>query len=43
MRDYSENNDISTSKTAPIVNGIMRDMMSVLVLEGALDENWMKN
>ena len=36
MRDYLKNNDISI-KDGTDVNGIMRDMMSVL-LEGALDE-----
>ena len=35
MRDYLKNNDISI-KDGTDVNGIMRDMMSVL-LEGALD------
>ena len=36
MRDYLKNNDIRI-KDGTDVNGIMRDMMSVL-LEGALDE-----
>ena len=36
MRDYLKNNDISI-KDGTDVNGIMRDMMSV-ILEGALDE-----
>ena len=36
MRDYLKNNDISI-KDGTDVNGIMRDMMSVL-LEGAVDE-----
>ena len=36
MRDYLKNNDISI-KDGTDVNGIMRDVMSVL-LEGALDE-----
>ena len=41
MRDYLKNNDISI-KDGTDVNGIMRDMMSVL-LEGALDEEQEKN
>ncbi len=42
MRDYLKNNDISI-KDGTDVNGIMRDMMSVL-LEGAFwTRNWMKN
>ncbi len=42
MRDYLKNNDISI-KDGTDVNGIMRDMMSVLFWKVLWTRNWMKN